>query len=111
MRCEKINWSREDSLCHFDCPECGDGVAFPNVSLADVGGATFNCPHCLVELIGIVHDKIVVAASFHHYMNMHNPEWPVDGEGTHVIDMGDSGFSFTESPPIDIADLQDRRFW
>lgn len=85
MRCEMVNWNAETSSCDFVCPECGGKVSIPNTTLSDVGGATFNCIHCSADLIGVVHANVVVATSFHGYLNMHNPEWPADGAGAGVI--------------------------
>ena len=96
MRCEMVNWNPSTSSCDFVCPECGSEVVISQVTLADIGGATFDCAHCSADLIGIVHANVVVAASFHGYLNMHNPEWPSDGAGIGVISI-----SSDEDPSYD----------
>ena len=70
-------------------------------TIADVAGATIDCPFC-DELLIIPHEQFdgrdrdvypiaVHCPRFHNWLNAQDPSWPVDGNGTFYteISMGD----------------------
>ncbi len=80
----------------FECPNCKGGFGIPGIStFAEAEGATCDCPNC-GDLLLFAEDALV---DFHKTLHAATDgRWPIDGEGTGVIELSEERVSEEGAP-------------